>query len=65
MASPAIHAHSNDSIGSAPIAKFHQNEAAHEDFEEQAAILEFEAGMERTAAEQLAWMLVARNHRLQ
>ena len=52
---------SNDST---PLARMLETESVREEFEERAAIMEFEGGLSRDEAERAAWALVLKRHRL-
>lgn len=41
-----------------------ETESAREDFEERAAIMEFDGGLSRDEAERTAWTLVSTDHRI-
>lgn len=56
--------HSNGSIGSAPILEMHDAKALRGDFEERAAIMEFDGGMSRMDAECAAGALALKLRRL-
>jgi hypothetical protein len=51
------------SNGSAPIQRIPEIADAREDFEERAAIMEFDGGLSRDEAEREAWALVSRRYR--
>ena len=51
------------SNGSAPPSRLLELEAAWEDFEERAAIMEFDGGLSRDDAEREAWALVSKRYR--
>lgn len=55
---------SNGGIGSALLGEIHDHEALREAFEERAAIMEFDGGMNREDAERAAWALVLKQRRL-
>lgn len=52
------------SNGSAPTQRMSEKEDAREDFEERAAIMEFDGGLSRDEAEREAWALVSKLYRL-
>ena len=52
------------SNGSAPTQPINGKEDAREDFEERAAIMEFDGGLRRDEAERDAWRLILNHHRL-
>ncbi len=55
---------SNGSNGSAPLLSLLEIETAREEFEERAAIMEFDGGLSRDDAEREAWALVSKRYRL-
>jgi hypothetical protein len=52
------------SNGSAPTQRISENEEVQEDFEERAAIMEFDGGLSREEAEREAWVLVSKRYGL-
>lgn len=52
------------SNGSTPPARMLKTESVREDFEDRAAIMEFDGGLARDEAEREAWALVSKNYRL-
>ena len=52
------------SNGSAPIQLIPGKEDAQEDFEERAAIMEFDGGLRRDEAERAAWALIVNRYRM-
>ena len=55
---------SNGSNGSSAPTRMLENQAVWDDFEERAAIMEFDGGLSREEAERAAWALVLDHHRL-
>ncbi len=55
---------STGSNGSTPLARMPEIDPVPEDFEERAAIMEFDGGMSHDEAERAAWALVLNHQRL-